>query len=218
MIDAILRRPVSVFVATAALCALGLFSLAKLPLSLLPSIERPKLIVIAKADARSREEMLHGVTQPIERRMSSIPGIASIESETADGESRIELGSAWQTDPDRLRIDVARRVEGASEVAVDELSIDVAGSDVSPVVEVAIPGREPIRLHDDRKSEFTGCDDGVCAACRVACAVPRSGNAVTSHEVFREDLAAFELRRRARRTEYPQPSRSKKIDDPFIEG
>jgi HAE1 family hydrophobic/amphiphilic exporter-1 len=140
MIDAILRRPVSVFVATAALCALGLFSLAKLPLSLLPSIERPKLVVIAKAEASSREEMLHGVTRPIERRLSSVPGITSIESETTDGESRIELGSAWQTDPDRLRIDVARRIEGAAEVPVDELLIEVAGTDVSPVIEVAVTG------------------------------------------------------------------------------
>jgi HAE1 family hydrophobic/amphiphilic exporter-1 len=140
MIDAVLRRPVSVLVATAALCALGLFSLAKLPISLLPSIERPKLVVIAKAEASSREEMLHGVTRPIERRLSSVPGITSIESETADGESRIELGSAWQADPDRLRIDVARRIEGAAEVAVDELLIEVAGTDVSPVIEVAVTG------------------------------------------------------------------------------
>ncbi len=140
MIDAILRRSVSVFVATAALCALGLFSLAKLPLSLLPSIERPKLVVIAKAEASSREELLHGVTRPVERRLSSVPGITSIESETTDGESRIELGSAWQTDPDRLRIDVARRIEGAAEVPVDELLIDVAGTDVSPVIEVAVTG------------------------------------------------------------------------------
>jgi len=140
MIDEILRRPVSVFVATAALCALGLFSLAKLPLSLLPSIERPKLVVIAKANASSREEMLHGVTRPIERRLSSVPGITSIESETTDGESHIELGSAWQTDPDRLRIDVARRIEGAAEVPIDELLIEVAGADVSPVIEVAVTG------------------------------------------------------------------------------
>ena len=57
--------------------------------------------------------MLHEVTAPIERRLSSVPGITSIESETTDGEARIVVGSAWQTDPDRLRIDVARRIEGA---------------------------------------------------------------------------------------------------------
>lgn len=140
MIEQIVRRPVSVAVATLAMCALGIFSLLELPLSLLPSIERPKLVVEARADASSRDELLHEVTGPIERRLSSVPGITSIESETSDGLSRIEIGSAWQTDPDRLRIDVARRIEGATTLPLDDLTIDVAGNDVSPVIEVAVSG------------------------------------------------------------------------------
>jgi HAE1 family hydrophobic/amphiphilic exporter-1 len=140
VIEQILRRPVSVAVATVAACALGLMSLFELPLSLLPSIERPKLVVEAKAANGSRDELLHEVTGPIERRLSSVPGITSIESETSDGLARIEIGSAWQTDPDRLRIDVARRIEGATSLPLDDLTIDVAGSDVSPVIEVAVAG------------------------------------------------------------------------------
>ena len=140
MIEQILKRPVSVAVATLAMCALGVFSLLELPLSLLPSIERPKLVVEARADASSRDELLHEVTGPIERRLSSVPGITSIESETSDGLARIEIGSAWQTDPDRLRIDVARRIEGATTLPLDDLTIDVAGNDVSPVIEVAVSG------------------------------------------------------------------------------
>ena len=140
MIEGILRRPVSVAVATLAMCALGVMSLLELPLSLLPSIERPKLVVEASANASSRDELLHEVTGPIERRLSSVPGITSIESETSDGLARIEIGSAWQTDPDRLRIDVARRIEGATTLPLDDLTIDVAGSDVSPVIEVAVSG------------------------------------------------------------------------------
>ena len=50
MIEQILRRPVSVAVATLAMCALGVFSLLELPLSLLPSIERPKLVIEARAE------------------------------------------------------------------------------------------------------------------------------------------------------------------------
>ena len=140
MIEEILRRPVSVAVATVAACALGVMSLFELPLSLLPSIERPKLVVEATASASSRDELLHEVTGPIERRLSSVPGITSIESETSDGKVRIEIGSAWQTDPDRLRIDVARRIEGATTLRLDDLTIDVAGNDVSPVIEVAVAG------------------------------------------------------------------------------
>src|SRR2546430_17507273 len=114
MIEQILRRPVSVIVATIALAALGAFALLKLPLSLLPQIERPSLVIVAKAASSSRDEMLHDVTTPIERRLASVAGVTSIESETRDGESRITIGSAWRTDPDRLRIDLARRIPGAA--------------------------------------------------------------------------------------------------------
>jgi HAE1 family hydrophobic/amphiphilic exporter-1 len=140
VIEAALRRPVSTIVATIALSAVGLFSLFKLPLSLLPAIERPRLVVTAKAASSSRDELLHDVTVPLERRLALVPGIASIESATSDGEATITLESTWQSDPDRLRVDVARRIEGASAIALDELTVDVLGSDAQPVIEVAVTG------------------------------------------------------------------------------
>jgi HAE1 family hydrophobic/amphiphilic exporter-1 len=140
VIETLLRRPVSTIVATIAFSAVGLFSLFKLPLSLLPAIERPRLVVKAKASSSSRDELLHDVTVPLERRLALVPGIASIESETSDGEATITLESAWQSDPDRLRVDVARRIEGASAIPLDELTVDVLGSDAQPVIEVAVTG------------------------------------------------------------------------------
>src|SRR5205807_2320594 len=62
-----------------------------------------------------------------------------IESGTRDGETRVTVGSAWQTDPDRLRIDVARRIEGAATVPLDELSVETI-TDIAPVIEVAVLG------------------------------------------------------------------------------
>ncbi|MEK6375251.1 MAG: efflux RND transporter permease subunit [Acidobacteriota bacterium] len=139
MIEQILRRPVSVIVATIAVAALGGFALLKLPLALLPQIERPSLVVTAKAPATSRDELLQAVTSPIERRLALVPGVTSLESETRDGEARITLGSAWQTDPDRLRIDVTRRIEGAAGIALDDLSVETT-TDLAPVIEVAVIG------------------------------------------------------------------------------
>jgi HAE1 family hydrophobic/amphiphilic exporter-1 len=139
VIEEILRRPVSVIVATIALAALGTFALLKLPLSLLPQIERPSLVVTAKAASTPRDELLQQVTAPIERRLALVPGITSLESETSDGEARITIGSAWQTDPDRLRIDVTRRIEGAATIPVDDLSVETI-TDPAPVIEVAVTG------------------------------------------------------------------------------
>jgi HAE1 family hydrophobic/amphiphilic exporter-1 len=139
MIELILRRPGSVIVATVALAALGGFALLKLPMALLPKIERPSLVVVAKAAASSRDELLHEVTAPIERRLALVPGVTTLESETRDGEAHITIGSAWQTDPDRLRIDVTRRIEGAAAIPLDDLSVETM-TDLQPVIEVAVTG------------------------------------------------------------------------------
>lgn len=138
--EAALARPVSTFVGALALVAIGAVSLTKLPVALLPALEKPRLVVTATAASRSREELRRGVTEPLERRLSSIPGVSSLSSETEDGRVRIVLGTDWQTDPDRLRIDAARRVDGSLEPRPDELTVEVAGGDPSPLVEVAVLG------------------------------------------------------------------------------
>ena len=140
MIESIVRRPVSVIVATLAVSTLGLFSLFKPPLSALPAIERPSLIITAESASASRDEMLHELTEPIERRLPSVAGITAIESETTAGRTRIVVESAWQTDPDRLRIDLARRMETAPQLPLDELRVDTRATDRLPVVEVAVSG------------------------------------------------------------------------------
>jgi multidrug efflux pump subunit AcrB len=140
MIRQTISRPVSTFVATIAATAIGVMALLQMPVSLLPSIERPRLTIQARSRVSSREQMLRDVTEPMEGRLASVPGISSIRSETEDGLVRITVITSWQTDSDRLRIDVARRVEGAATVPLDDLQIDVAAADPSPVIEIGVLG------------------------------------------------------------------------------
>src|SRR5258708_1169638 len=139
MLQTLIHRPTSVIVATAAVAALGVFSLLQLPLALLPAIGRPALTIVARAAASSRDQLVQDVTAPIERRLATVPGVTAITSETRDGEARIRVESAWQTDADRLRIDVARRIEGASTTTLDELAVE-STTDSAPVIEVAVEG------------------------------------------------------------------------------
>jgi HAE1 family hydrophobic/amphiphilic exporter-1 len=139
VIERALRRPVSVIVASIAFSVLGLFSLAKLPVSLLPAIDRPALRITARARL-SQDEMLHEVTEPIERRLHATPDVTSVESTTRPGECRITVVAGWQSDPDLLRIEVARRLEGSVAVPFDELSVESSTSDAAPVAEVAVTG------------------------------------------------------------------------------
>jgi multidrug efflux pump subunit AcrB len=139
VIERALRRPVSVIVASIAFSVLGLFSLTKLPVSLLPTIDRPALRITARARL-SQDELLHEVTEPIERRLHATPDVTSVESTTESGECRITVVAAWQSDPDLLRIEIARRLEGAVAVPLDELSVESSTSDAAPVAEVAVTG------------------------------------------------------------------------------
>ena len=88
MLQAIIERPVSVGIGTLTLVIIGFFSLLRLPVSLLPTLERPRLVVTAADADRSREDLIHQVAQPLERRFLSLPGVLAIHSAIDDGIAR----------------------------------------------------------------------------------------------------------------------------------
>ena len=140
IVSHLLDRPVSVLIATLALVVIGFFSLLRLPVSLLPTLERPRLEVVARDDERSREALLRDVVEPLERRFQSLQGVLDVTSVVDDGLARMTLQTEWQTDVDRLRIDAARRLADADAAGLDELEIRVEAGDRRPIVEIAVLG------------------------------------------------------------------------------
>jgi HAE1 family hydrophobic/amphiphilic exporter-1 len=134
-----LARPVSTLLGALTVVVLGVFSLLRLPVSLLPALERPGLEITASASGSSREEMLERVTRPLEQRLGAIPGVHSVRSSTIDGVARVRVQSEWQTDPDRLRIEAERRVAGLDAPGV-ALAVELLAGDAEPIVEVAVFG------------------------------------------------------------------------------
>lgn len=152
MIRLAIERPVSTIVGTVTLLCLGLFSLFRLPVALLPSVDRPRLTVVTRAPDKSKEEMVKGVTEPLERRILSILGVREVLSETQDGVSRILVDTEWGSDVDRMRIDVARRIEGVATFATAEQTVTVEGEDVSPIVRVMVASGKSIPLYEQTQS------------------------------------------------------------------
>lgn len=141
MIRLALDRPISTLVGVAALSALGALSLWQLPVALLPDVDRPAIVVVATAPDRSRDEILHGITDPFERRLMGVPGLARLTSETEDGRVRLILAPDWQVDAGALLIEISRRLDAAAAIPA-AVEVTLAGSEASPVVEVAIRGGE----------------------------------------------------------------------------
>ena len=139
MIRRAVERPVSTLLGAAALVVLGAFSLLRLPVSLLPALERPSLEITASAPSSGREEVLERVTRPLELRLAALAGVTSVRSATGDGFARLRVESEWQTDPDRLRIEAERRLAGLDAPGVS-LAVELATGDPEPIVEVAVFG------------------------------------------------------------------------------
>ncbi len=141
MIRHALERPVSTLIGAVTLVVLGTFSLLRLPVSLLPEMERPSLEIAFEAPGSAREEVLDRLTRPVERRLASLAGVTSVRTRTGDGFLRVRVESEWQTDPDRLRIEAERLLSGLSgEADGVSMSIDLATGDAEPIVEVAVLG------------------------------------------------------------------------------
>ena len=138
MLRQILERPVSVSIAALTLVILGFFSLLRLPVSLLPALERPRLVVTARVAEAARDDLIRQVVEPLERRLASLPGVLEVHSTIEDGMCVVRAETEWQTDVDRLRIDAERRLGAAA--TIDQLEVRVEAGDREPILRVAVLG------------------------------------------------------------------------------
>lgn len=139
MIRRAIERPVSTLLGALTVVVLGVFSLLRLPVSLLPALERPSLTITATAPGSAREQVLESLTRPLEQRLAALTGVTSVRSTTGDGYARVRIESEWQTDADRLRIEAERRLAGL-EAPGATLAVELAAGDPEPIVEVAVFG------------------------------------------------------------------------------
>jgi len=140
MIRRAVSRPISTLIGAFTLVVLGAVSLLRLPVSLLPALERPRLDVTVTVTGRSREEVLDRFTRPLERRLAAISGVTSVRTTTGDGFVRARVESEWQTDADRLRIETERRLADLDPTGEATLAVEMTAGDAEPIIEVAVLG------------------------------------------------------------------------------
>ncbi|HKO00099.1 MAG TPA: efflux RND transporter permease subunit, partial [Thermoanaerobaculia bacterium] len=76
----------------------GLFAMTRVPMSLFPQTDFPRIIIVIENGEVPAPQMLVTITKPVEEAMSGIPGIARIKSTTSRGATEIDLFFGWRTD------------------------------------------------------------------------------------------------------------------------
>ena len=114
-----LKNPASVGVALAIIGVFGVLSAVRLPVQLLPSIERPQIGVVTAWRASSPREIEREITEPIERELLGIPGLIQMQSLSGAGASWITLEFALGADMDKTLAEVNARVQRVRELPAE---------------------------------------------------------------------------------------------------
>jgi len=101
-----IRRPVMTTLMTAALCLFGVMAYRLLPVSDLPTVDFPTIVVNASLPGATPETMASAVAKVLEAQFSTIAGIDSMTSTSGTGNTQITLTFALERNIDAAAQDV----------------------------------------------------------------------------------------------------------------
>ena len=134
-------RPVAVTMRIAALVLLGAVCFTRLPVDLLPNVSLPTVAIVTGWPNVAPEEIEAQVTRPLERAVSSVPGLYEVSSTTGEGSSFVRVQFQWGTDVGQAAVDVLQQVQRARrEFPVDQTL-------ENPVVFKFDPSQTPILIY-----------------------------------------------------------------------
>jgi HAE1 family hydrophobic/amphiphilic exporter-1 len=115
------RRPVFTTMVTLVVILIGVVSLNRLRIDLLPDVELPTVTIRTSYEGASPEVIERLVTQILEEIIATVPGVEEMTSQSSEGSSSIRVTFVWGTDIDTAALDVLTKIEEE----IDELPEDV---------------------------------------------------------------------------------------------
>ncbi len=119
-----IRRPIATSLLTAALALSGILAFRILPVSPLPQVDFPTIVVSASLPGASPETMASAVATPLERQFGRIAGISEMTSSSRLGSTSVVLQFVLDRDINAA----ARDVQAAINAARGQLPPDLPGN------------------------------------------------------------------------------------------
>jgi len=109
-----IRRPVATALLTFGLLLAGLIGYRQLPVSALPQVDYPTIVVSTQLPGASAETMASAVTTPLERQFGQMPSLSQMTSVSSFGNSQITLQFSLDRSIDSAEQDVQAAINAAS--------------------------------------------------------------------------------------------------------
>ncbi len=105
------RRPILTFIIFLVVIILGLVSLSRISIDLMPEITYPTISVITSYGNVGPQEMEELITRPIEEALAAVQGVEEITSTSTEGRSMVRVSFDWNTDLDVAANDIRDRID-----------------------------------------------------------------------------------------------------------
>ncbi|WP_129125793.1 efflux RND transporter permease subunit [Geomonas oryzae] len=130
--DLFIRRPVMTSLVMLAIVLAGVMGYRLLPVNDLPSVDYPTIQITANLPGASPETMASAVATPLERQLSTIAGIDSMNSTSGQGVTRITLRFALERDIDAAAQDVQSAITKAARQLPQDMPAPPSFQKVNP--------------------------------------------------------------------------------------
>jgi HAE1 family hydrophobic/amphiphilic exporter-1 len=127
-----IRRPVMTTLLMAAFLVFGTLAYFKLPVSELPSVDFPTIQVTAQLPGASPETMAAAVATPLEGQFSTIAGLDTMSSVSAQGATSITLSFSLERNIDAAAQDVQSALAAAQRKLPAEMTVPPSFRKVNP--------------------------------------------------------------------------------------
>ncbi len=143
-----LNHPVLTLIVFALLGMMGVFTLSKTEISLMPDIDQPYLMVMSTYTNAGPESVEKSVTNLVENALASLNSLKSISSSSSEGSSMVSLEFNYGTDLDIATNDVRDKLDRINRALPDGVDPMIFKMDSSsqPIMRIAIRGN---RTTDD---------------------------------------------------------------------
>ncbi|UCC99361.1 MAG: efflux RND transporter permease subunit, partial [Phycisphaerales bacterium] len=105
------QRPIFTIMVVLMVLLLGVISLLRLPIDLMPDISYPTLSISCTYENAGPEEIEELITRPVEQAVSAVPGVEELTSISLEGQGTVRVTFAWGTDLDAAANDIRDRLD-----------------------------------------------------------------------------------------------------------
>lgn len=149
-----IKRPVATVVLTLALILFGFAAYFALPISEIPEVDFPVILVTASLSGADPETMANTVATPLEKELSTISGVNEMSSVSGAGQTQIVLQFDLNRDIDSAAQDVQTAISQATRRLPSQMttppSMRKVNPSASPILYLALTGENiPLTTLDD---------------------------------------------------------------------